>query len=208
LGISLAQVRDWTKAGSRRRLSDNIARKERRSRKSRAAARARGKHPEFKRVLDHFRDVLPEQVWCPKRICGSVLEKHRELGILPKSVADLELILRNPSEQKGIRARCWICLYRSYRELYRKLNGEYPVDAPDVSDDFADRFTPAASHATSSEESSSKLPEWVKTEYLRQKKEQAPEEFLPGTENQGPELTELVVESPTTETSSEEAIPI
>lgn len=137
LGISVKQLREWTYAKSRRSLSDSIAKRDRRSRKAYARSKARTREPEFKRVLDHFMDVLPEQVWCPRRMCGSVYEKHRELGILPKSVADLELIFSIPSEQKGVNARCWICLYRAYRDLYKNLNGVYPAHAPDVSDDFA-----------------------------------------------------------------------
>lgn len=141
LGIRVQDLDKYTVARGRRRLSENIARKVARERKSRKSQKARGRKPTLNQVLKHFMDVIPEKVWCPRKMCGNVYEKHRKLGVLPKSVSDLELILSIPSEQKGLNARCWICLYRSYRELYRKMNGEYPVDAPDVSDDLADRFS-------------------------------------------------------------------
>jgi hypothetical protein len=145
LGVTVKQLNAWTKAGARRRLSDAIAKKEKRSRDARRRLRAAAgpKYDrEFLAVLKEFSDSIPEQVWCPKRNCAElirkVVQKHGVLGIVPKTPADLQVIFMNPSERQGLNARCWICLYRAYRKLYYKKNGVYP--GPDVSDDMADQF--------------------------------------------------------------------
>jgi len=139
LGITVEQLRSWTKAASRRRLSESIAKKEKQRRASYRRYKSRKQDPSLARVLKHFYEVLPEELRCRKSQCRPLYEKHRKIGILPKSVADLELIFSNASEREDLNARCWICLYRAYRDLYYRLNKEYP--GPDVSDDFADQFS-------------------------------------------------------------------
>lgn len=96
--------------------------------------------PTFKEVLDLFFRKMEDKKWCPKEVCLSVLEKFEHIRMLPQSPADLELIFSvGSTERKSINARCWICLYRAFRQRFHELNGHYP--AADVDDDFANRFT-------------------------------------------------------------------
>lgn len=110
------------------------------------------REPTLSSVLDHFYHTAPERLGCTKEVCVKSLEKFEMIGILPKSPEDVKLIIVNtPSEQKSLNARCWVCLYKSYREVFFQLNGRYP--AADIDFDFVDRLVGAVTDEVSGSKS-------------------------------------------------------
>jgi hypothetical protein len=97
------------------------------------------REPTLKTVLDHFYYSAPQRLGCSKEVCVKALEKFEMIGIVPKSPEDVRtIILSYPSEQRSLNARCWVCLYKSYREVFNQLNGRYP--AADIDFDFVEKI--------------------------------------------------------------------
>lgn len=138
LGLrSVKQLKEMTTAYGRPRMSKGKARQARQSRKRRESSKRQA--PTLEMALRHFVSVLPESVACPRKVCSAVYDKHKQLGILPKSPADLAFIFQtSPREAEGFNGHCWVCLYRAYRDLHYRRTGSYP--GPDVPDNFAQQF--------------------------------------------------------------------
>ena len=94
-------------------------------------------HPSFSEVLDLFLFRAPEDIACPKEVCYETVRRaFEQYGVYPKTVADLELIFSVPSQRAALTARCWVCLYRAFRQRFMELNGIYP--GPDVPNGFGE----------------------------------------------------------------------
>lgn len=96
------------------------------------------KEPTAKAVIYEFKMLSPRDVGCDKDTFVKSQDKFENIRRIPKSSKDLDSVFAIESEREPNKAKCWIALFRAYRNVFAELNGRFP--SSDVPDNYYAKF--------------------------------------------------------------------